>query len=1042
LERIEPRLLMSGQPVGDFVLDYFVEDQLHDEVHTMLADAHELTGLAQARLDYGFTGSGQTVAVTGYRVVGGFDFTEEWDANPYDDGPYGSHGTHVAGIIGSDSDYSTGVAPGVDLVALRVFNDSGSGYFHWVEQALQWVHANRNAFENPITAVNLSLGAEWNADSVPSWAMLEDEFAQLEADGIFIAVAAGNSFTSYNQPGLSYPGASSHVVPVASVDDGGSMSFFSQRNYRVIAAPGRGVLSTVPDYMGNGNGLDDDFARYSGTSMASPYVAGASVLLREAYEFVGIDNVSQQTLYNLMVSTADTVYDSVTAQNYHRLNLEAALDAIMPDDDFGSTASAAHGLGTLTDTFSVGGTVERLADQDWFSFTAAGNGTAHFSVDVTHEMTADWNVDGGATGASYQDGVFSFDVVAGGTYAVGLGTGAGLGHYTIDATLEADLSYVDWGEISQQSFADNLIARDGTWFTFTAAADGILTAEALFAHAEGDVDLQLFDGSRQLLAGSYGTGDSERIDVAASAGDVFFLRAYVASTGSNDAVAFRLTNLVSQEGDTVHVLGTAGDDTCTFAAGAFHHLSINGVGYDFNSTVVASIAFDGGQGADTTVLTGSAGDDHAVLRPGSVELAGAGFQVTATNVQNVTVYGGGGSDFAEFFDSAGDDVFVATPDAAKLRGTDFQGTGFYVRAASFDRVVAYSTAGGSDVAYLYGSSGNDRFSASPDYAKMVGNGFSNWAGHFECVIARGNGGADVAYLYDSAGNDVLKATPTATKLFGPGYYIRAEQFRSVMAQATAGGVDTAYLYDSAGDDIFVATPGTAKLYGTDFYVRAVSFDRVFAYSIAGGTDVAYLHGSSGNDCLVASPYYARMHGNGFHNLAKHFEYVFAYGNGRADVAYLFDSAGNDVLKATPTTTRLFGPGFYIRATYFRTVEAYATAGGVDVAYLFDSAGDDNLVVDAGYARLSGDGFSNRARLFENTYVHCTAGGYDRAYLYDSALNDQFHASGNGARLVTDLLSAEVFDFEWVCARSWRGGSDTAAIDAVDYLLQMVGTWCE
>ena len=115
------------------------------------------------------------------------------------------------------------MAPGVDLVGLRVFNDAGQGYFSWVENALRWVHKNRNSFANPITAINLSLGVStWNAATIPDWANLEDEFAQLKADGIFIAVSAGNSFASYNTPGLSYPAASPYVVPVMSTDDNGA----------------------------------------------------------------------------------------------------------------------------------------------------------------------------------------------------------------------------------------------------------------------------------------------------------------------------------------------------------------------------------------------------------------------------------------------------------------------------------------------------------------------------------------------------------------------------------------------------------------------------------------------------------------------------------------------------------------------------------------------------------------------------------------------------------------------------------------------------
>ena len=89
------------------------------------------------------------------------------------------------------------------------------------------------------------------------------QFAQLEDDGIFIAVAAGNNFLTYNEPGLSYPAVSPHVTPVASVDDAGTLSYFSQRNERVLAAPGRGVRSAVPDYAGDGNAVADDFLSFT-----------------------------------------------------------------------------------------------------------------------------------------------------------------------------------------------------------------------------------------------------------------------------------------------------------------------------------------------------------------------------------------------------------------------------------------------------------------------------------------------------------------------------------------------------------------------------------------------------------------------------------------------------------------------------------------------------------------------------------------------------------------------------------------------------------
>ena len=63
----------------------------------------------------------------GYRVVGGWDFAEN-DALPYDDGPSGYHGTHVASVLGGyveGSSQYAGIAPGADLIALRVFDDQG-----------------------------------------------------------------------------------------------------------------------------------------------------------------------------------------------------------------------------------------------------------------------------------------------------------------------------------------------------------------------------------------------------------------------------------------------------------------------------------------------------------------------------------------------------------------------------------------------------------------------------------------------------------------------------------------------------------------------------------------------------------------------------------------------------------------------------------------------------------------------------------------------------------------------------------------------------
>jgi len=899
-ESVEPRLFLSGDPIADFWLDYYVESQFNEEVRTTLADAHELTGLSYAREEFGFTGTGQTVAVIDsgiaydhyalgggmgaeYKVVGGFDFTDERDGDPYDDGPYGSHGTHVAGIIGGDNGDDSGVAPGADLVGLRVFDDDGHGYFHWVEEALQWVHDNRFAFENPITTVNLSLGANWNSDAVPSWAMLEDEFAQLNTDGIFVSVAAGNSFTSYDEPGLSYPAVSPYVVPVASVDDDGTLSYFSQRAEHVIAAPGRGILSSVPDYVGDHNGVADDFARYSGTSMAAPYVAGAGVLLREAYAFVGQDDVDQQAIYDLMVSSADTVFDPDTGLNYHRLNLQQAIEVIMPADDFGSTAAAAHNLGTVDTTDSLSGTIGSLNDFDWFSFTAGSSGSVTLQADTTGNMLAQWQLDSASQGVwakAVDSGDLTFDVVSGQSYTVGLTTGGGLGHYTLDVNLDSASSQIDWGTVGQENFDGYQIDGEQD-FAVTAADDGLLTVEAFFDHAAGDVDLQLYDGAGQLVGSSASTGGHERIDVTAAAGETFHLKASVYGGGTADQVDFRVTNLVAQSGETVTVAGTAAADVIRFSTGSTHQLTINGVEYAFDSATVRTIAFDGRGGSDRATLHGTEGSENVVLRAGSGELTGGAFNVTATGVETLTVWAGGGSDKATFHDSAGNDTFVATPGYGGMFGT-----GISNQVIGVEEVVAYAYNGGYNAVKLYDSAGNDTFVATSGYGGMMGPGFANHTRGFDAVHAFATaGGSDKAKLYDSAGDDTFNAGPIQASMHGSGFYNRAKFFEQVHAFATAGGNDTARFYDSAGDDVFVGTAVDSALYGTGFFNRAKFFEQVHAEGGAGGEDRSYLYDSAGNDRLGASADRAWLSAGNTVTWLYGFEYIRAQSsNGGIDTA--------------------------------------------------------------------------------------------------------------------------------------------------------------
>ncbi len=900
-----------------------------------ITDAHNQTGLFNVRNNYGFTGLGQTVAVIDsgiawdhfalggglgkdYRVVGGWDFTEENDGNPYDDGTAGGHGSHVSGIIGGDSSTNSGVAPGVDFVGLRVFNDTGSGYFNWVENALRWVHEHRNDFDNPITTVNLSLGVStWNAAAIPQWATLEEEFAQLASDGIFIAVAAGNYYANYNTPGLSYPAASPYVVPVMSTDDANTLSYFSQRLDRAIAAPGRSITSTVPDYKGNKNGVADDFATMSGTSMAAPYVAGASVLVRQAMQFVGRTNINQTMIYDHLMATADTLFDAVSNLSYKRLNLSRAIDALMPADDYGSSMAAAYNMGTISSSgMEMSGAIAKVGDVDYFTFTAGVTGTVSFDVTGMREsMTPAWQVYGAtpmaAVAAAASGSELSFAVKAGQSYTVSLASLGGLGHYDFEMTTEAEevFSFTDWGAVAYNQQNDVTVNGEA-WYRVEAGRDGFLTVQGAFNAAAGDVHLELYDANLKLVAAGTTTGNVARVDTTAAAGTQFYVRV----VGANSDVDFKLVNLVSQTGSVVTAFGTNGDDAIVFNAGASPLLTINGVSYGFAAGSASQFIVDAGAGQDSVDFFGSAAAERASQYTGSLAVTASSYSFTAAGVEFQRLHGDAG-DVAYLYDSVGNDVYTASSDRVEMTGAGFSNSAY-----GFGQTYAYATAGGRDRADLYDTAGDDSYRAYADRVVMCGAGYSNFAARFEETFGRATQGRDTATMYDSTGDDVFTARPTYAVMRANdlSYSNRASGFDQVFATSLNGGQDRAELYDGATNDRVVAGPGYMLMRSTtgEFYNQAAGFASVRAYATAGGADYATLYDSSGDDVFTGRPDSSTMRNvaGTYCNFVSGFDQVYAYATaGGVDRAELYDSAGDDLYRSYADRAYLSGADYYLCA---------------------------------------------------------------------------------------------------------------------------------
>lgn len=999
-ESLENRLAMSADS-GAYVPD--LEDSGEETVlaalgaplETHLSDSHSLTGLDQVRSTYGFTGSGQTVVVidsgiaydhyalggglgTSYRVVGGWDFAEN-DADPYDDAPGGFHGTHIAGIIGGTGDLSSnneGVAPGVDLVALRVFDDNGDGHFGYVSDALQWVIDNHDSFANPITTVNLSLDTDWNSDTPPSgYSYIESKLQQIEALGIFISASAGNSFTSYNTPGLSYPAASSYVVPVMAVDDNGDLSFFSQRHSSAIAAPGESILSTVPDNAGNNNSQADDWGEGSGTNMSSAYVAGASVIIREAMELVGYTNITQDTIYDHMRATADSVYDPVTDQNYLRLNVDAAISALMPADDYGSDAGSAYNLGVLSSNTQINGFIGTLDDVDYFKFTPSTSGQVKFTANTDAGLSHAWIGGGYVSGANSEN--YTLNVVAGQTYTFGLDASDGLGNYTIDATV----AYAsDWGTVQGQLSNADVSSTGQRWFSFVAGQAGYVTVEASFSHAAGNVNLYLKNANQQNVGQSTGTGSTERIDYVATAGQELLLQV----VGTNADIDFVLTNMVAVNGSTLNVTGTSGNDTFTVTAGTTHQVVANGVSYQFDSASVSNIVINGQAGTDTATITGTAGADNATYSVSLVTLTGTGYSASTQAVENVTINGGGGSNYATMYDTTGDET---------LTGYDYQmtfvGTNRQHVAAGFSSVTVH-TSGGTDRAYLHGTTGDDTFSAWSDRAVLSGSGYFNDARGFDSVTAYGYGGTDRAYLNGTTSNDTFTGWTDRVVLAGTGYFNDARGFESATAYGN-GGTDRAYLHGATGDDTFSSWSDRAVLSGTGYFNDARNFVSATAYGYD-GNDRAIFHGSTGNDVFSGWTDRAVLTGTGYFNDGRDFENAVAYSNGGSDRAIFHGTTGDETFAAWGNRGVMYGTGYWNDAQGFSNSTAYGN-GGNDRAILHGSTADDTFSAWSDRAVLQATGYWNDAHDFSNVTAYGD-GGTDRGYFHGTAGDDTFAAWDN------------------------------------------------
>jgi subtilisin family serine protease len=326
----------------------------------------------------GNTGAGVKIAIIDSGVnydhpdlddnyAGGYDFIQG-DYDPMD--VYG-HGTHVAGTAcAEDNDNGTndpklgvvGVAPQCALYALRVLDDDGWGYASETMAAMDW------AVANGIQVANLSLG--WDRDPGTTF---KDAFDNAWSKGLVTVAAAGNSG---NPPGrgdsVIYPAKYDSVIAVAATDDQDTRASFSSTGEDVeLAAPGVSIFSTWNDDTGYydpqpmcGTDANGEYGCYkygSGTSMASPHVAGTAALVLAANLGWNNDQVRVQ-----LRNTADDLGDAGRDPHfgYGLVDAAEAAGSSEPLPDIAIAAINVPSSVLQGDIVSVDVTVANVGNQD------------------------------------------------------------------------------------------------------------------------------------------------------------------------------------------------------------------------------------------------------------------------------------------------------------------------------------------------------------------------------------------------------------------------------------------------------------------------------------------------------------------------------------------------------------------------------------------------------------------------------------------------------------------------------------------------------
>ncbi|MFD1514961.1 S8 family serine peptidase [Halomarina rubra] len=326
--------------------------------------------------DTTFGDSGVTVAVVDQGVKydhpdldgnmaadAGYDFVDS-DSDPYPDSMADEyHGTHVAGIAAAETNNGEGVS-GIgnsSIISGRALSEAGSGSTADIADAIQW------AADQGADVINLSLGGGGYTNT------MKNAVGYATNNGSLVVAAAGND----GQGSVSYPAAYSECLAVSALDPDESLASYSNYGSDIeLAAPGTNVLSTW---------TDDGYNSISGTSMATPVVAGVAGLTLAAHD------LTNSELRSHLKATAVDVGLPADQQGSGRVDAGNAVTTTPGSGGGGGDDGGDGGSGDSTSA-SASGSLAGYYDSQCYNYGFSYSAPSQVVVELDGPSSADFDL--------------------------------------------------------------------------------------------------------------------------------------------------------------------------------------------------------------------------------------------------------------------------------------------------------------------------------------------------------------------------------------------------------------------------------------------------------------------------------------------------------------------------------------------------------------------------------------------------------------------------------------------------------------------------